>query len=127
MKPAGHRKGEKGKNGRGKGGRKVDKNDSVDREVDDSVVEVGKKRKGVTGTDDSAAGEQKNTIDGDHVILAQTNTGDGVEEVDEVKWVNFDEYLNKLKNNNDSSLVPCVHYHSYYQQIVTQIIKLINN
>ena len=91
VKPAGHGKGEKGKKGSGEGGPKVDTNDPVKREVDDSVVEVGKKRKGVTGTDDSAAGEQKNTIDGDHVILAQTNTGDGVEEVDEVEEVEIEE------------------------------------
>ena len=91
VKPAGHGKREKEKNGSGKGGPKVDTNDSVNREVDDSVVEVGKKRKGVTGTDNSAAGEQKDTIDGNHVILAQTDAGGGVEEIDEGEEVDIEE------------------------------------
>lgn len=92
VKPVGHGKGEKGKKGSDKGGPRVHTNlksivvpDSINREVDDSVVEVGKKRKGVTDTDTSAVGEQKDTIDGDHMRHAQTDTGDVIEEIEEVE------------------------------------------
>lgn len=94
MKAAGHGNGEKGKKGCGK----VDAKGDVAIDAVKSVVEVGKKRKGINESDYSSAIDQKNTGESVNSDLAQTETveGEGEVDVEEIREMDYCGMLNRV-------------------------------
>lgn len=94
MTAAGHGNGEKGKKGSGK----FDTKGDVAIDAVKSVVEVGKKRKGINESECSSAINQKNTGESVNTDLAQTEAveGEGEVDVEEIREMDYCGMLNRV-------------------------------